>query len=150
MKDLNDRDMAQKVEILKDINIKPGNETSEINTAMDGQYNSATTRAVRSLDRMHLKWLGLHMKLWQTKILWFRPASKISCVWLEPGSREKELMCSVQVDISTFLRVWHGTLKRKSACASRNAYKVCNNRWRLEICVGIDHAMKSFHHQLAD
>ena len=43
MKDLNDRDMAQKVEILKDINIKHGNETSEINTAMDGGYNSATT-----------------------------------------------------------------------------------------------------------
>ena len=43
MKDLNDRDMVQKVEILKEINIKHGNETSEINSAMDGRYNSATT-----------------------------------------------------------------------------------------------------------
>ena len=40
--DLNDRDMAQKVERLKDINIKHGNKVSEINIAMDGQYNSAT------------------------------------------------------------------------------------------------------------
>ena len=43
VKDLNDRDMAQKVEKLKDINIKHGNEASEINIAMDGWYNSATT-----------------------------------------------------------------------------------------------------------
>ena len=42
VKDLNDWDMAQKVEKLKDINIKHGNEASEINIAMDGQYNSAT------------------------------------------------------------------------------------------------------------
>ena len=42
VKDLNDRDMAQKVEKLKDINIKHGNEASEINIAIDGRYNSVT------------------------------------------------------------------------------------------------------------
>ena len=34
--------MAQKVEMLKDINIKGGNEASEINIAMDRRYNSVT------------------------------------------------------------------------------------------------------------
>ena len=42
VKDLNNRDMAQKVEMLKDINIKRGHEASEINIAMDEGYNSVT------------------------------------------------------------------------------------------------------------
>ena len=42
VKYLNDKDMAQKVEMLKDINIKRGNEASEINIAMDGRHNSVT------------------------------------------------------------------------------------------------------------
>lgn len=42
VKDLNVRDMAEKVEMLKDINTKRGNDPSEINIAMDGRYNSVT------------------------------------------------------------------------------------------------------------
>ena len=42
VKDLNERDMADKVEMLKDINLKRGNDASEINIAMDGRYNSVT------------------------------------------------------------------------------------------------------------
>ena len=34
--------MADKVEMLKDINFKRGNDASEINIAMDGWYNSVT------------------------------------------------------------------------------------------------------------
>ena len=34
--------MAQKVIMLKDINIKHGHEASEINIAMEGRYNSVT------------------------------------------------------------------------------------------------------------
>ena len=101
VKDLNDRDMAQKVEMLKDINIEHGNETSEINTAMDGRYNSATTARGKKPGQNASQAIGLHVKLWQTKSLWFRPASKISCVGLELGSREKELICSVPVDIQS-------------------------------------------------
>ena len=63
VKDLNDRDRAQKVETLQDINNKCGHEASEINIAMDGRYNSVTIAILRSMDRMHPKQLGLHVKL---------------------------------------------------------------------------------------
>ena len=42
VKDLNEKDMAEKVELLKEINTKRGNDPSEINIAMDGRYNSVT------------------------------------------------------------------------------------------------------------
>ncbi len=40
--ELNNRDMAEKVELLKDINSRRGNKRDEINIAMDGRYNSVT------------------------------------------------------------------------------------------------------------
>ena len=40
--ELNTRDMAEKVELVKDINRKRGNEPCEMNIAMDGRYNSCT------------------------------------------------------------------------------------------------------------
>lgn len=42
VKNLNDSDMAEKVEMLKEINLRRGNEPSEINISMDGRYNSIT------------------------------------------------------------------------------------------------------------
>ena len=42
VKDLNETDITGKVELLKEINTKRGNDPSEINIAMDGRYNSVT------------------------------------------------------------------------------------------------------------
>ena len=42
VKDLNEKDMAEKVELLKEINTKRGIDPSETNIAMDGRYNSVT------------------------------------------------------------------------------------------------------------
>ena len=42
VKDLNEKDMAEKVELLKEINTKRCNDPSEINIALDGRYHSVT------------------------------------------------------------------------------------------------------------
>ena len=47
MKDLNEKDIAENVELLKEINMKRGNSTSKINIAMDGRYNSVSIASRR-------------------------------------------------------------------------------------------------------
>ena len=54
--------MAEKVELLKEINTKRGNDPSEINIAMDGRYNSVTIASRKKPSRMHHKLLVLHVR----------------------------------------------------------------------------------------
>ena len=54
--------MDEKVELLKEINTKRGNNPSQINIAMDGRYNSVTIANHKSQARMHHKLLVLHVR----------------------------------------------------------------------------------------
>lgn len=57
-KDLNEKDMAVKVETLKDINTKWGHEALEFNIAMNGQYNSVTTASHKQPGHNVLQAIG--------------------------------------------------------------------------------------------
>ena len=100
VKDLNDRDMAQKVEKLKDINIKHGNETSEINTAMDGRYNSATTGSHKKPEQNASQAIGVACETMTNKKFVIQASFKNKLCWTGVWLKEKK-NCSVPVDIQS-------------------------------------------------
>ena len=90
--------MADKVEMLKDITLKRGNDASEINIAMDGRYNSVTIASRKKPGQNASKAIGLACETMTDRKFIIQACFKINSVGLELGSKERGLKCSALGD----------------------------------------------------
>ena len=155
VKDLNDRDMAQKVEMLKDINIKRGHEASEINIAMDGRYNSVTIASRKKTGQNASQAIGVACETMTDKKFVIQASFKNKLCWTGNWLKGKGIdvqcpgghpECTANMSVfQPFSEYDMGHDIGSQLALQGMLIKYATTDGDSRSAEGIDHAMKSFH-----